>query len=99
MSHLSEELIKIVNMSMPFSASVISAYSSLDAVFTSGDLAKTAKIPQSTAKYYIRKMLSMRMISKVPHRKKYQKYATAQVFSDWLADLIRLVIRPLERER
>jgi len=99
MSHLSEELIKIVNMSMPFSASVISAYSSLDVVFTSGDLAKTAKIPQSTAKYYIRKMLSMRMISKVPHRKKYQKYATAQVFSDWLADLIRLVIRPLERER
>ena len=98
MVRLSDELIKIVNLSMPFPASVISAYSRLDNVFSSGDLSKEAKIPQSTAKYYIRKMVAMHMISKIPNRKKYQKYANAQTFSDWLSDLIRLVIRPLEKE-
>ena len=98
MARLSDELIKIVNISMPFPAPVISAYSRLGMVFTSGDLSREAGIPQSTAKYYIRKMLGMHMISKIPHRKKYQKYANAQTFSDWLSDLIRLVIRPLEKE-
>jgi len=95
---LSKELIEIANMTMPFPESVISAYSRLGMVFTSGDLSKKAGIPQSTAKYYIRKMVDMRMISKIPHRKKYQKYANAQVFSEWLNDLIRLVIKPLEKE-
>jgi len=99
MSRLDQELIEIVNLSMPFPGSVIAAYSRLDMVFTSGDLAKEASIPQSTAKYYLRKMLNMHMISKIPHRKKYQKYANARTFSDWLNDLIRLVIRPLEKER
>jgi len=98
MSHLSQELLEVVNVSMPFPASVISAYSRLDMVFTSGDLAKEAKIPQSTAKYYLRKMLKIHMIAKIPNRKKYQKYANARTFSEWLNDLTRLVIRPLERE-
>jgi len=99
MSRSNEELLKIVNLSMPFPASVISSYSRLDMVFTSGDLAKEAKIPQSTGKFYIRKMLDLRMISRIPNRKKYQKYANARTFSDWLNDLIRLVIRPLEKEK
>jgi len=99
MSHLNEELLKIVNSSMPFPADVISAYSRLEMVFTSGDLARLANIPQSTAKYYIRRMLDMHMISKIPYRKKYQKYANAQSFSDWLNDLIRLVVRPLEEKK
>jgi hypothetical protein len=96
MVQLNEELIKIVNLSMPFPSNVIKAYSRIDVVFTSGDLAKESGIPRSTAKYYIRRMLEMHMISKVPYRKKYQKYANARSFSDWLQDLIRLAIKPLE---
>ena len=99
MPQLNEELIKIVNVSMPFPADVIAAYSRLGMVFTSGDLAREAEIPRSTAKYYIRKMLKLHMISKVPYKKKYQKYANAKNFSDWLIDLIRLAIRPLEEKR
>ena len=99
MVRLSKELRRIVDMAMPFPGTVISAYSRLGMVFTSGDLSRGAEIPQSTAKYYIRKMVDMRMISKIPHRKKYQKYANAESFSDWLNDLIRLVIRPLEKEQ
>lgn len=97
MPRVNEELIEIVNLAMPFPASVISAYSRLGMVFTSGDLAREAGIPRSTAKYYIQKMLSLHMISKIPNRKKYQKYANAELFSQWLMDLIKLAIRPLER--
>ena len=96
MARLNRELVEVVNMSMIFPADVIGAYSRLGALFTSGDLAREAKIPRSTAKYYVRKMVEMRMISKVPYRRKYQKYANAKSFSDWLQDLIRLAIRPLE---
>jgi hypothetical protein len=93
----SEEFKRILDSSMPFPTQVISAYSRLGTVFTSGDLSNEAKIPRSTAKYYVNRMVDLRMISMVPHRKKYQKYANAQTFSDWLADLIKLAIRPLER--
>lgn len=96
MARLSRELVQVVNMSMIFPAEVIRAYSQLNSLFTSGDLAREAKIPRSTAKYYVRKMVEMRMISKVPYRRKYQKYASAKSFSGWLQDLIRLAIRPLE---
>ena len=98
MPRLSKELIEIVNLSMPFPVNVIRAYARLDMVFTSGDLAREAGIPRSTAKYYVRKMVDMHMISKVPHRRKYQKYTNARTFSNWLMDLIRLAIRPIERE-
>lgn len=97
MSTVADEFRKVVNSSMPFPAEVISAYSRLGTVFTSGDLSKEAKIPRSTAKYHVNRMVRLRMISQVPHRKKYQKYTNAQTFSDWLADLIKLAIRPLER--
>ena len=99
MSKLDDELVKTVNLSMPFPAEVISAYSRLELVFTSGDLAREAKIPRSTAKFYIRKMLDIHMISKVPYKKKYQKYANAQHFSDWLLDLVKLAIRSLEERK
>ncbi len=99
MPQLNKELIEIINVSMPFPAEVIAAYSRLGMVFTSGDLAREASIPRSTAKYYVRKMLKMHMISKVPYKKKYQKYANAKNFSDWLMDLIRLAIRPLEEKK
>jgi len=93
---LTEELIEIVNLSMPFPSDVIKAYSKLNMVFTSGDLAREAKIPRSTAKFYVRRMVDMRMVSKVPYRKKYQKYANARNFSDWVQDLVRLAIRLIE---
>jgi len=98
-SQLSEELTRIVNISMPFPAEVIRAYSRLGMVFTSGDLAKEAGISKSTAKYYVRKMVEMHMISKLPYKKKYQKYANARKFSDWLSDLIKLAIKPLEERK
>ncbi|RJS75383.1 hypothetical protein CW712_04645 [Candidatus Bathyarchaeota archaeon] len=98
MARISKELLEIINMSMPFPANVLRAYSRMEMVFTSGDLAREAEIPRSTAKYYVRKMIEMHMISKVPYRKKYQKYANAKNFSDWLQDLIRLAIRPLEEQ-
>jgi len=97
LSSATGEFKRVVDSSMPFPTEVISAYSRLGTVFTSGDLSKEAKIPRSTAKYYVNRMVDLRMISRVPHRKKYQKYANAQTFSDWLADLIKLAIRPLER--
>jgi len=97
MSTATGEFKRVVDSSMPFPTEVISAYSHLGTVFTSGDLSKEAKIPRSTAKYYVNRMVDLRMISRVPHRKKYQKYTNAQTFSDWLADLIKLAIRPLER--
>lgn len=97
MSSAEEELRRVVNLAMPFPSEVIAAYSRLGIVFTSGNLSKEAGIPRSTAKYYINKMIDLRMISKIPHRKKYQKYANARTFSDWFSDLIRLAVRPLER--
>jgi DNA-binding IclR family transcriptional regulator len=99
MVQLSKDLVEIVNLSMPFPADVLRAYSKTGIVFTSGDLAKEAGIPRSTAKYYVRRMIDLHMISKVPYRKKYQKYANAPNFSAWLQDLIRLAIRPLEESQ
>jgi len=94
-----EELRRIVRESMPFPPEVIEAYARLEDVFTSGDLARLAGIPRSTAKFYVAKMVRLRMIAKVPGRRKYQKYANARTFSDWLRDLLRLAIVPLEQGR
>ncbi|HDD72108.1 MAG TPA: hypothetical protein ENF98_00375 [Candidatus Bathyarchaeota archaeon] len=92
-----EELRKIIRDSMPFPPEVIEAYAKLEDIFTSGDLARLAGIPRSTAKFYVAKMVRLRMVTKIPGRRKYQKYANARTFSDWLKDLIRLAIVPLER--
>jgi len=93
---VSDELARIVDLSMPFPARVIRAYARLPMVFTSGDLAREAGIPQPTAKFYVKRMLELHMISNLPNRKKYQKYANAKTFSQWLSDLMRLAIKPIE---
>lgn len=93
-----EELARIVDLSMPFPANVIRAYARLPLVFTSGDLAREAGIPQPTAKFYVRRMVELRMVTKLPGRKKYQKYANAKTFSQWLSDLVRLAIKPIEEK-
>jgi hypothetical protein len=36
------------------------------------------------------------MVTKVPHKRRYQKYANAGTFSDWLKDLVKLAIVPIE---
>lgn len=91
-----EELKRIASLSMPFPAKVIRAYAKMGPTFTSGDLSRESGIPRSTAKFYLRKMVELRMVTKLPGRKKYQKYANAMRFSDWLKDLRRLAIVPIE---
>lgn len=90
------ELKRIATLSMPFPAEVIRAYATIGPTFTSGDLSRESGVPRSTAKFYIRKMVELRMITKLPGKKKYQKYANAMRFSDWLKDLRRLAIIPIE---
>lgn len=82
---------------MPFPSRAIRAYARLGSTFTSGDLSKESGIPRSTAKYYVRKMVDLRMITKLPGKKKYQKYVNALRFSDWLKDLRRFAIIPIEK--
>jgi hypothetical protein len=41
-------------------------------------------------------MVGLRMVTKVPHKRKYQKYANARTFSDWLKDLVKFAVTPLE---
>jgi len=96
LARINEELRRIVDSAMPFPSEVIAAYSRLGMVFTSGDLSREAGIPRSTAKYYVKRMVELRMVTKIPNRRKYQKFANARTFSSWLTDLIRLAIRPLE---
>lgn len=91
-----EKLIEIVDKTLPFPPRVIAAYVRLDQSFTSGDLSRISGISRSSAKFYIGKMVDLRMVTKVPHRRRYQKYANAETFSSWLKDLIRLAIVPLE---
>lgn len=80
MSTATEEFKRVVNSSMPFPAEVISAYSRLGAVFTSGDLSKEAKIPRSTAKYYVNPMVDLRMISRVPTGRNIRNTQTLKRF-------------------
>lgn len=91
-----DTLVNILDKTLPFPPKVIFGYSKLDSVFTSGDLARICKIPRSSAKYYINRMLELRLITKVPHKRLYQKYANANNFSSWLEDIIKFVIQPIE---
>jgi len=91
------ELLEIAAAALPFPPKVIVGYNKLGMVFTSGDLARTCGISPSTAKFYLKKMVHFRMVTKIPNMKKYQKYANAKDFSSWLKDLIRIVVTPLER--
>ena len=91
-----KELMDILEGFMPFPLDVLAGYCKLGEVFSSGDLARICRIPRSSAKYYIKKMLMFRMITKIPYKRRYQKYANALTFSDYLKDLIKLVLKPLE---
>jgi len=91
-----KELVEIIDKAVPFPPRVIVGYAKLEQSFTSGDLARVSGISRSSAKFYIGKMVDLRMVTKIPHRRRYQKYANAETFSGWLRDLIRLAVAPLE---
>ena len=91
-----KELIEIIDRALPFPPRVIAGYARLEQAFTSGDLARVSGISRSSAKFYIGKMVALRMVTKIPHRRRYQKYANAEAFSSWLRDFIRLAVVPLE---
>jgi len=91
-----EELIRIIDKTFPFPPRVIAGYAKLEQAFTSGDLARICDISRSSAKFYLGKMVELRMVTKIPHKRRYQKYANAPTFSSWLRDLIKLAITSLE---
>jgi len=91
-----DTLVEILDKTLPFPPKVILGYSKLESVFTSGDLARICNLPRSSAKYYINKMIELRLITKVPHKRLYQKYANAYSFSSWMEDIIKFVIQPIE---
>jgi len=91
-----EALIEVVNKAFSLPPKVISGYAALDPDFTSGDLARVCDISRSSAKFYLNKIVELRMVTKVPHKRRYQKYSNAGTFSDWLKDLIKLAVIPLE---
>lgn len=91
-----KELLKIIEKALPFPVKVIAGYAKLDASFTSGDLAKICNVPNSSAKFYLGKMIELRMVTRVPHKKRYQKFSNSETVSSWLKDLIRIGLIPLE---
>jgi hypothetical protein len=91
-----EALVKILENTMPLPPKIIIGYNKLERDFTSGDLARVCDISRSSAKFYVNKMVYLRLITKVPHKRMYQKYANANKFSDWFKDLLRFALEPLE---
>jgi len=91
-----KELVEIIDRTLPFPPKVIVGYARLDQTFTSGDLARVSGISRSSAKFYLGKMVELRMVTKIPHKRRYQKYANADTLSSWLKDLIKLAVVPLE---
>jgi hypothetical protein len=91
-----ESLIEILERALPLPVKIIVGYNKLERDFTSGDLSRTCDISRSSAKFYVNKMVDLRLVTKVPHKRMYQKFANANKFSDWLKDLIKLALEPLE---
>ena len=91
-----EALISVVDKAFSLPPKVILGYANLESSFTSGDLARICDISRSSSKFYLNKMVDLRMVTKVPHKRRYQKYANAVTFSEWLKDLIKLAIVPIE---
>jgi predicted HTH transcriptional regulator len=89
-------LVEIVDRTFSLPPKVIVGYAQLDQAFTSGDLARICDISRSSAKFYLNKMVEMRLVTKVPHKRRYQKYVNSDTFSNWLKDLIKLAVAPLE---
>ena len=91
-----EALISVVDKAFSLPPKVILGYANLESSFTSGDLARICDISRSSSKFYLNKMVELRMVTKVPHKRRYQKYTNAGTFSDWLKDLIKLAVIPIE---
>jgi len=91
-----ESLIEILERALPIPPKIIVGYNKLERDFTSGDLSRTCDISRSSAKFYVNKMVDLRLVTKVPHKRMYQKFANANKFSDWLKDLSKLALEPLE---
>ena len=91
-----ESLIEVLERALPLPPKIIVGYNKLQRDFTSGDLAKLCDISRSSAKFYVNKMVDLRLITKVPHKRMYQKYANANRFGEWMKDLMKLALEPLE---
>jgi hypothetical protein len=91
-----ESLIEVLEAALPLPPKIILGYKNLEPVFTSGDLARVCDISRSSAKFYVNKMVQLRLVAKVPHKRMYQKYPNATTFSGWLRDLQKLALEPLE---
>ncbi len=91
-----ESLLEVLEKALPLPPKIIVGYNKLERDFTSGDVARICDISRSSAKFYVNKMVALRLITKVPHRRMYQKFSNANKFSYWLKDLIRLALDPLE---
>ena len=91
-----QSLIEVLEAALPFPPKVLLGYKNLETVFTSGDLARICDISRSSAKFYVNKMVDLRLVARVPHKRMYQKYPNATTFSAWLRDLIKLALEPLE---
>lgn len=91
-----ESLVEILEATLPLPPKIILSYKNLESVFTSGDLARICDISRSSAKFYVNKMVQLRLVAKVPHKRMYQKYPNATTFSGWLRDLLKLALEPLE---
>jgi hypothetical protein len=91
-----ESLIEILEISLPLPPKVVLGYKKLEPVFTSGDIARVCDISRSSAKFYVNKMVQLRLVAKVPHKRMYQKFPNATTFSSWFRDLLKLALEPLE---
>jgi len=91
-----ESLIEILERALPLPPKIIVGYNKLERDFTSGDLAKLCDVSRSSAKFYVNKMVDLRLVTKVPHKRMYQKYANANRFGEWMKDLMKLALEPLE---
>ncbi len=91
-----ESLLAVLERALPLPPKIIVGYNKLERDFTSGDLAKLCDISRSSAKFYVNKMVDLRLITKVPHKRMYQKYANANRFGEWMKDLMKLALEPLE---
>ena len=96
MSSREESLLEILEKALPLPPRVIVGYNKLERDFTSGDVSRVCDISRSSAKFYVNKMVDLRLVTKVPHKRMYQKFANANKFSDWLKDLQKLALEPLE---
>ena len=91
-----ESLLDVLMKALPLPPRIVLGYKKLESEFTSGDVARVCNISRSSAKFYVNKMVDLRMVTKVPHKRMYQKYANAHTMSNWMKDLIKLALVPLE---